>query len=106
MMMQSNGIARFLLRMAFAFFIVVGCSHKPVVQPIFKVKDDQSTGLHFINKLTPNQQFNVLKYMYYYNGAGVGAGDFNNDGKTDLFFASNQGENKLYLNCLLYTSPS
>ncbi len=36
--------------------------------------------------------------MYFYNGAGVGAGDFNNDGLIDLFFASNQGENKLYIN--------
>ena len=36
--------------------------------------------------------------MYFYNGAGIGAGDFNNDGKIDLFFASNQGDNKLYLN--------
>jgi hypothetical protein len=36
--------------------------------------------------------------MYFYNGAGVGAGDFNNDGFIDLFFSSNQGENKLYLN--------
>jgi len=36
--------------------------------------------------------------MYFYNGAGVGAGDFNKDGLIDLFFASNQGENKLYLN--------
>ncbi len=36
--------------------------------------------------------------MYFYNGAGVGAGDFNNDGKVDLFFSSNQGRNTLYLN--------
>jgi len=36
--------------------------------------------------------------MYFYNGAGIGAGDFNNDGKIDLFFASNQSQNKLYLN--------
>jgi hypothetical protein len=36
--------------------------------------------------------------MYYYNGAGIGAGDFNNDGLIDLFFAANQGENKLFLN--------
>jgi enediyne biosynthesis protein E4 len=40
----------------------------------------------------------MFKYMYFYNGAGVGAGDFNNDGLTDLFFASNQGDNKLYIN--------
>ena len=36
--------------------------------------------------------------MYFYNGAGIGAGDFNNDGLIDLFFASNQGDNKIYLN--------
>ncbi|MBS1746365.1 MAG: VCBS repeat-containing protein [Bacteroidetes bacterium] len=36
--------------------------------------------------------------MYFYNGAGVAAGDFNNDGKVDLFFASNQGQNKIYIN--------
>lgn len=36
--------------------------------------------------------------MYFYNGAGIGAGDFNKDGLTDLFFASNQRENKIYLN--------
>ena len=36
--------------------------------------------------------------MYYYNGAGVGAGDFNNDGLIDLFFSANQGDNKLYIN--------
>lgn len=36
--------------------------------------------------------------MYFYNGAGIGAGDFNNDGLTDLFFSSNQGNNTLYLN--------
>jgi len=40
----------------------------------------------------------MFHYMYYYNGAGVGVGDFNKDGKIDLFFASNEGANQLYLN--------
>ena len=30
--------------------------------------------------------------MYFYNGAGIGAGDFNNDGLIDLFFSSNQAK--------------
>ena len=76
-----------------------GCKPSPnKPQPLFEVLEHNATGLDFTNKLTPTQQFNVFKYMYYYNGAGVGAGDFNNDGKIDLFFAANQGDNKLYLN--------
>ncbi len=67
-------------------------------EPVFEVLDNTKTGLDFNNKLTPTQQFNVFKYMYFYNGGGVGAGDFNNDGRIDLFFAANQGDNKLYLN--------
>jgi len=64
----------------------------------FEVLDANRTGLDFDNKLTPTPQFNVFDYMYYYNGAGVGAADFNNDGKIDLFFAANQSDDKLYLN--------
>ncbi|HEV8083762.1 MAG TPA: VCBS repeat-containing protein [Chitinophagaceae bacterium] len=66
--------------------------------PLFKVLNSQSTGLDFSNNLTYNQQFNLFKYIYFYNGSGLGAGDFNNDGLIDLFFGSNQEKNKLYLN--------
>ena len=68
-----------------------------IVPAVFEVLKEDKTGLHFNNKLT-TEKFNMFNYMYFYNGAGVGAGDFNNDGLIDLFFASNQGENKLYLN--------
>jgi enediyne biosynthesis protein E4 len=78
--------------------LVSGCRQKSSLPVLFELKDDQSTGLHFTNKLTPTQKFNVFDYMYFFNGAGVGAGDFNNDGKIDLFFAASQGENQLYLN--------
>ncbi|MEP7229125.1 MAG: VCBS repeat-containing protein [Ginsengibacter sp.] len=75
------------------------CKEKKNTQPsLFKVLDSKITGLSFSNDLNYNQQFNLFKYIYFYNGSGVGAGDFNNDGLIDLFFGSNQGENKLYLN--------
>ena len=65
---------------------------------LFEALESKTTGIEFANKLTPTPQFNMFKYMYFYNGAGVGVGDFNNDGLSDIFFSSNQGENKIYLN--------
>jgi len=58
----------------------------------------ERTGLQFENRLKPTSTFNMFKYMYFYNGAGVGTGDFNNDDSIDLFFSANQSANKLYLN--------
>jgi enediyne biosynthesis protein E4 len=37
-------------------------------------------------------------YEYFYNGAGVAAADFNGDGLVDIYFSSNMGDNKFYLN--------
>src|SRR6266567_9402308 len=79
--------------------LLMSCrKNKETADPLFQTLTDDQTGLHFTNKLTPTQQFNMFHYMYFYNGAGIGAGDFNNDGLIDLFFAANQGENKLFLN--------
>lgn len=97
-MIQFKRAHHFLFLMVFVSLMANSCKPKTTVAPIFELKDAQSTGLNFNNKLTPTQQFNVLKYLYFYNGSGIGAGDFNNDGKIDLFFAANQVSNKLYLN--------
>ncbi|MCX8020940.1 MAG: VCBS repeat-containing protein [Chitinophagaceae bacterium] len=78
--------------------IGLGCKKKDGQKPFFTTLDSRQTGLTFVNELKDRKDFNMLKYMYFYNGAGVGAGDFNNDGLTDLFFASNQQRNRLYLN--------
>ena len=75
------------------------CSDKKDEAPaLFEALESKATGIDFANKLTPTAQFNMFKYMYFYNGAGVGVGDFNNDGLSDIFFSANQGENKIYLN--------
>ena len=87
-----NACMYFLLLLLFA---ACGKDKQPA---LFIVKKSSETGLHFTNTLSPTDKFNVFHYMYYYNGAGVCAGDFNNDGLTDLFFAANQGNNKMFLN--------
>src|SRR6476619_5223973 len=92
-----KGKAEAFLFIIFWFIVFCGCNSEKNEQPLFEVLDHTVTGLDFTNKLTPTNQFNVFHYMYYYNGAGVAAGDFNNDGLIDLFFAASQGDHKIYL---------
>ena len=57
-----------------------------------------SSGITFQNNLYYADDWNFIQYLYFYNGAGVAAGDIDNDGLIDLFFTSNQGSNVLYRN--------
>lgn len=68
--------------------------------PIFvEISTDQSN-LTFSNTLKENLETkeNLFNYDYFYNGAGVGVADINNDGLQDIFFCGNQVPNKLFLN--------
>ncbi len=66
--------------------------------PLLELLPAAQTGIDFANTLSESPNMNIAFYDYYYNGAGVAAGDINNDGLPDLFFAGNNVSNKLYLN--------
>ena len=66
----------------------------------FSIVSKSESNISFVNKLSddPLSDKNVLSYEYYFNGAGVGIGDFNNDGLQDVFFAGNEVPNEIYIN--------
>ena len=65
---------------------------------LFQMMPSSQTGITFNNAVTDSKDFNVFKYRNFYNGGGVAIGDVNNDGKPDIFFTSNEGSCKLYIN--------
>jgi len=84
---------RYLLSFLLTAFLT-SCSEAPK----FRLVDSRHTGIHFQNTITETDSFNLINYEYIYNGAGVGTGDLNNDGLTDLVFAGNQVSPRIYLN--------
>ncbi|MEX6688393.1 VCBS repeat-containing protein [Danxiaibacter flavus] len=95
---MMSPLKKYITACVLVVLVATACSRSEKHPVMFTLLTVDSTGLNFVNKLTPTDSFNMFKYMYFYNGAGIGAADFNNDGLIDLFFASNQQQNKLYLN--------
>jgi enediyne biosynthesis protein E4 len=78
---------------------IVSCKQKNNNTPtLFQLQDSTTTGIYFTNKVENTPDFNIFSYRNFYNGGGVATGDINNDGLADVFFTSNQGSNKLYVN--------
>ena len=71
------------------------CNHK---KTLFSQLESNKSGINFNNIINESPEKNVMVYEYYYNGGGVAAADFNNDGLCDLYFTGNAVENTLYLN--------
>jgi hypothetical protein len=77
--------------------IFLACSPKKSI-PLLELLPPSRTNITFQNTLHEDENLNIVTFEYFYNGAGVGIGDIDNDGLEDIFFAANMSENKLYRN--------
>ncbi len=67
-------------------------------KPLFVDVPSHETGIHFNNRIELNDSINPMAMENVFNGGGVGVGDFNRDGRPDLYFTGSLVSNKLYLN--------
>lgn len=62
--------------------------NKKETTKIFEKITSEHSAIDFSNNLIENVETyeNVFNFDYFYNGAGVGVEDINNDGLLDIFF--------------------
>src|SRR5215471_1599459 len=85
-----------LLSFVVITLLLVSCHRRDT---LFVSLSASRTHINFENKVENKHLFNILYYLYFYNGGGVAIGDINNDGLPDIYFTANsKGHNKLYLN--------
>jgi hypothetical protein len=89
---------RVLLAITVSVLWLSGCRQSPQAPPRFTLLSPRETGITFANTITTTDSFNIQSNVYIYNGAGVAAGDIDNDGLPDLFFSGNMVSSRLYLN--------
>ena len=77
---------------------LAGCRRSDQPPALFERLAPSTTGVTFENRLPEDTALNILNFLYYYNGGGVAAGDVDGDGRPDLYFTSNLGTDRLYLN--------
>ena len=93
--MSVNMRKSFLL--IFTLFSVLSFAQS-LPQVLFKPVPNNEVGITFANVVKESSELNIITYEYFYNGGGVGLGDFNNDGLIDIYFSGNLQPGKLYLN--------
>ncbi len=93
-------LASLRMRSSYVLLLVIlmGCSRVGPDNTLFTLLDGDRTGVYFSNTLVPEDDFNIIDYLYFYDGGGVAIGDINNDRLPDILLTGNQVSDRLYLN--------
>ncbi len=78
--------------------LLTACTNPSYPTTLFSLKANEEIGVSFINELDYTEELNTYTYRNFYNGGGVGIGDFNNDGLKDFYLTGNLVDNHLYIN--------
>ena len=84
--------------------IMLGCSENEQSQgsssgdPMFTLLDPVTTNVKFSNDIVETPDFHYFLWDHIYTGSGVGIGDFNNDGLSDIFLTATTNEDALFIN--------
>ncbi|MEZ4824812.1 MAG: VCBS repeat-containing protein [Bacteroidia bacterium] len=89
-------ISRKLTVLIATLLLLAGCEQKNT--GLFRLLSPGESGIKFSNDIIESNELNIINIEYLYNGGGVAAGDFNNDGLSDLFFTGNIVPNRVFLN--------
>jgi len=89
---RSGSLFRGVLGALGLGLVVCSCSSEPGT--LFR----ERKALDFENAIEETEDWNIIQYLYFYNGGGVAVGDVNNDGLPDVYLTANQQSNKLFLN--------
>src|SRR3954469_21792306 len=91
---KQTGLTPLLL---LSFVFLSGCASK-TKQHLFTKLESAYSGILFRNEIHDSDSSYSFINEFGYMGGGVGIGDFNNDGKKDIFFTGNQVSCRLYIN--------
>lgn len=95
----SSNSNRLLFGLGGLWIIVFfACQKEPKTPTLFERLSAERTGIHFKNEIIENDTHNILNFTNLYTGSGVGIGDFDNNGLTDIFLGGCLESSRLYLN--------
>ena len=80
--------------------LITSCDQTDTFVPstLFQSVAATHSQITFNNVVEDTPDNNIMIYSNFYGGAGVGVGDLNNDGLSDIYFAGNQVADALYIN--------